>query len=588
MPISSRRLSSLVVIALVVVSVFSARPALANDFVVTSFEDSGPGTLRQAILDANASFGPDTITFSTGGTINLLSPLPEIIGGDLTIDGTVPSGGTIPQVELRGNGTVEGQGLLIKSSNNTIRGFIINGFNASLTRDKGGAGIVISAVAVAAASNNTVEYSYIGTNVAGTDIGFENKPINNFYGGVLLLGGASDNIVQNNVISGNFGPGVSIERGDFGTSEKIQSGNIIRNNLIGLDATGANALANDFSGVSISDNSNANIIGPGNVISGNGRDSFVPPYGVLIDGSLSDGGYIRDNKVQGNLIGTDQNGRMSIPNRGGGVQVSSSENTLIGGPNEADRNIIAGNPTAGVTVERALDTPSDEVGTVGITIQNNWIGLGANREPLGNTDVGVLIHRGARGVTVGPDNLISYNQRDGVHIKGIEEATPEEQTRDNVISSNRVTNNNADGILISDGAINNRITGTTTNTNGGDGIAFESGGNLDGTVRPLLNNLTLTDTTVSGTLLNTESCTPDCTIEVFSGFGSDPGEGLIYHTGTTATDTFSVDVPLCRPFLLFTVTDGSGNTSSFGSQIGPFAQCDAWVVGRAFLPLTIH
>ena len=588
MPISFRRLSSLVVIALVVVSVFSARPALANDFVVTSFDDSGPGTLRQAILDANASVGPDTITFSTGGTITLASPLPEITGGDMTIDGTVPFGGTIPQVELRGEGAIEGQGFLIKSSGNTIRGFIINGFNASLTADKGGAGIIISAVNVTAASNNTIEYCYVGTNVAGTDIGFDNKPTNNFYGGILLMGGASDNIVQNNVISGNFGPGVSIERGDFGTTEEIQSGNIIRDNLIGLDASGTNALANDFSGVFISDNSNANTIGPGNIISGNGRDSFSPPYGVLVDGSLSAGGYIRDNKVQGNLIGTDQTGRISIPNRGGGVQVSSSENTLIGGPNEADRNIIAGNPTAGVTVERALDTPPDEVGTVGITIQNNWIGLGTNREPLGNTDVGVLIHRGARGVTVGPDNLISYNQRDGVHIRGVEDATPEEQTRDNVVSNNRITNNADDGVLVSDGAINNRITGTTTNANGGNGIAFESGGNLDGTIRPLLTNLALTDTTVSGTLLNTESCNPDCTVEVFSGFGTDSGEGLIYHTGTTATDTFSVDVPLCRPFLLFTVTDGSGNTSSFGNQIGPFAQCDAWVVGRAFLPLTIR
>src|SRR5947209_4550132 len=32
--------------------------------VVTNISDSGPGSLRQAILDANASAGPDVITFA--------------------------------------------------------------------------------------------------------------------------------------------------------------------------------------------------------------------------------------------------------------------------------------------------------------------------------------------------------------------------------------------------------------------------------------------------------------------------------------------------------------------------------------------
>lgn len=45
---------------------------------ITSFEDSGPGTLRQAISDANATPGDDTIIFATNGTIALASPLPPI------------------------------------------------------------------------------------------------------------------------------------------------------------------------------------------------------------------------------------------------------------------------------------------------------------------------------------------------------------------------------------------------------------------------------------------------------------------------------------------------------------------------------
>src|SRR4051812_36525628 len=65
-------------------------------FVVTSTGDSGPGTLRQAILDANAAAAPnDTIDFTIGPggvqTIAPLSPLPAITA-PVTIDGTSQPG----------------------------------------------------------------------------------------------------------------------------------------------------------------------------------------------------------------------------------------------------------------------------------------------------------------------------------------------------------------------------------------------------------------------------------------------------------------------------------------------------------------
>jgi hypothetical protein len=63
-------------------------PAHAADFVVTHTGDSGEGSLRQAIIDANMAAGVDTISFQAGltGTITLLSNLPEITEG-LTITG---------------------------------------------------------------------------------------------------------------------------------------------------------------------------------------------------------------------------------------------------------------------------------------------------------------------------------------------------------------------------------------------------------------------------------------------------------------------------------------------------------------------
>src|SRR5687767_7155491 len=50
-------------------------PAAAADFTVVNIADNGTGSLRQAMLDANAQSGADTIRFATGvvGTIVLTS-----------------------------------------------------------------------------------------------------------------------------------------------------------------------------------------------------------------------------------------------------------------------------------------------------------------------------------------------------------------------------------------------------------------------------------------------------------------------------------------------------------------------------------
>src|SRR6185503_4688276 len=76
-------------------------PAQAAGFVVTNLNDSGKGSLRQAILNANAAAGQDTITFNVSGTILLSSTLPAISDpAGLTIDGTGRS------ITISGNDTV--------------------------------------------------------------------------------------------------------------------------------------------------------------------------------------------------------------------------------------------------------------------------------------------------------------------------------------------------------------------------------------------------------------------------------------------------------------------------------------------------
>lgn len=74
----------------------AAADSPSSTFVVTNTNDAGPGSLREAIIDANANPGADLIDISTSGTVLLLSPLPVITdsvtlqgpgAGDFAVDG---------------------------------------------------------------------------------------------------------------------------------------------------------------------------------------------------------------------------------------------------------------------------------------------------------------------------------------------------------------------------------------------------------------------------------------------------------------------------------------------------------------------
>jgi hypothetical protein len=104
---------------------------LLSVFIVTNTNDSGMGSLRQAILDANASPGLDTIAFQIGAggvqTIRPASPLPQI-SDPVNVDGTTQPGfAGSPLIVL--NGSQAGSfanGLSLMAGNNivnTVMGF---------------------------------------------------------------------------------------------------------------------------------------------------------------------------------------------------------------------------------------------------------------------------------------------------------------------------------------------------------------------------------------------------------------------------------------------------------------------------------
>src|SRR5207244_2982572 len=69
---------------------------VGTDFIVTNIDDGGTGSLRQAIVDANANPGHDTITFCIPGagvhTITPLAPGLPTITDPVTIDGYTQEG----------------------------------------------------------------------------------------------------------------------------------------------------------------------------------------------------------------------------------------------------------------------------------------------------------------------------------------------------------------------------------------------------------------------------------------------------------------------------------------------------------------
>ena len=136
--------------------------AWSADFIVVSSADSGPGSLREAIENANAAAGSDRITFQIGSgpaTIVLQAPLPAI-AESVTLDATSQPGFSgVPLIELSGENLVspvEDHGLVIMGGPTTVRGFVINRFP--------GAGVVI-----AEAGNSVIEGNFIGTDATGEE-----------------------------------------------------------------------------------------------------------------------------------------------------------------------------------------------------------------------------------------------------------------------------------------------------------------------------------------------------------------------------------------------------------------------------------
>ena len=358
-------------------------------YTVTNTNDSGAGSFRQAILDANANAGVDTITFSIAGSgtqvINIASALPTITD-QIIINGTTQTGyvaGSFVPIVIDGNNlNTNGLTLGIGSSNSTIRGLVI--------RDFGQIGVEIQATSM----TNTIQNSFIGrmdsngNTVTGEESnhGIVVRSTGNTIGGTTSVG---------NVVSGNGNIGIYID----GVN------NVVAGNIVGLNAAGTTALANSGHGVYVTSNGAGTLIGgttstARNIISGNSND------GIVIDGANSP--TLRSIRIQGNYIGTDITGEIDLGNIRHGVYLhqSASGVDVIG-------NVISGNNSNGILLENGIYND----------ITGNIIGLDKDgTTAIGNSVNGILI-TGATFTTIGgltatDRNVISANSGIGISVAG--------------------------------------------------------------------------------------------------------------------------------------------------------------------------
>lgn len=362
-------------------------------FTVTNTNDSGAGSLRQAITDANA-IGVDIIVFNipntdpgynAGNGVWVISPLtafPYLMTGNTTIDGTTQTtnqGNTNPygpEIVIDGTNTIT-QCFILPSPSNHIKGLIIGNFTYGIQ------------CYGTSSSQNTISQCYLGLDFSG-NYAFPNDVA------VTVSNGSLNNDIFNNVISGNLTAGIAIQTG---------SGNDIYGNFIGTNYTGNSSLPN-ATGILI-DNSTNNTIGGNtylkrNIISGNSDN------GVIINSNINS-----NNTITGNFIGCDITGTLKLSNAFGIILANSGQNT-IGGTTAIEKNIISGNTESGILIN---GTGAEDNYIIG-----NYIGTDSTGLNILDNHVGVLVKTNADRNTIGGTNasernVISGNSEIGVYIE---------------------------------------------------------------------------------------------------------------------------------------------------------------------------
>lgn len=362
----------------------------AADFTVINPANIGPGSLKQAILDANALPGLDRIIFNIPGAgPHKIAIWPDglpNVTDPVIIDGYTQPGASantladdnnaVIKIQLDGGAYQADPGIdsaiVITAGGSTVRGLSIAGLRVLSFTDQIPNG---GAIQLFLEGGNKIEGNFLGTtpdgsSPPGTPVGVRVVSNGNIVGGISP---AARNLISENIC------GVILQG---------QLGNIIAGNFIGTDASGTAARANT-TGILVQTGFATNTIiggttpGAGNLISGNqdhGIQLGIPGQTGSVDGVV----------IQGNKIGTQANGLDALHNAGGGIYIFGSQN-LVGGLEPGAANIITSPFSAAVAV---VSGPEPFRSTGNRVLSNPIFGVidlgddGSNSNDLGDTDTG--------------------------------------------------------------------------------------------------------------------------------------------------------------------------------------------------------
>jgi len=458
--------------------IFGAATSWAQ-FVVTNTNNGGPGSLRQAILDARSDPAPNVITFDPTvfpATINLTSLLPVLNSPGDTIDGA--GNVTLNAVNLTAD---TDHGIRIFAGDITIRGLTIQNF--------GGDGIRVQ-------PNPNALGGQSGQDITGVEIS-GNKLTENDGFGIRVFGGEDTNDVQvtisgGNVVSNNRDGGIVV----FGSNSAgtgLNSVNVtINSNVIrggspipktpsnslggdGIGVVGGNNFGNNDVRLIISNNTVQNVFGEGLRVAGAGPGSSSINNIIIVD--------ITGNNIQNSGLGT--------TGAGNGI-------TVAGGPTIAVPATTSGNMvTFFVDDNQSLNNRDNGIRVLGNNGSNHVVrGTISNNTFQGNGLSGInLVGQGSSTIVENIDiqfNNVTNNGQGGLFLFGGDSPTANATIRNVFVDGNRFDGNNFNGISVSRGTGAGNVisfSGITNNSmsrNGSDGLFIPAG--VNGSATPITGN----------------------------------------------------------------------------------------------------
>ena len=300
-------------------AVLLASPAGAATFTVANTDNNGIGSLSQAIIDANAAAGADTIEFAPGvtGMINLITDLPDITDS-LTIRGPGSAALTIAGNELYHAFTIATAG----SGGVTISGLTVDSSDTRNTGEASGGAIAVTDTALTlddvTLTNNQARPT--SAQAFGGGLGVNNEP------------GTGDVVITNSVMTNNVAvstPGGGPDGEPIGgggawiTADNITVTNSTFSENQADVGAGIFALAREsltLTSLTVSNN-NATDMGGGLVAGG----SYVAISDSVVSGNQAPEGIIGGAYVAS--IGGPNAGTVSVTN----TRISDNTSALVGG-----------------------------------------------------------------------------------------------------------------------------------------------------------------------------------------------------------------------------------------------------------------